>query len=632
MYHPLEILEQYWKHSSFRPLQEEVIEAAVNNEDCFVLMPTGGGKSICYQIPALTKKGICIVVSPLIALMKDQVQALKEKQIKAIALTSDYSFEDIKRLLDNCIYGNYKFLYLSPERLQQEFIQTRIQQMNVNLIAVDEAHCISQWGNDFRPAYKNIKILRQLHPNINIIALTASATPPVVNDIIAELDLVAPKLFKQSFLRDNLAYMVFDVEDKFYKIEQILIKNPESSIIYVRNRKSTLEISEFLNNRNISSTIYHGGLNHKVRNINLNLWKNNSKQVMIATSAFGMGIDKANVKTVIHVNLPESLESYFQEAGRAGRNGKKAYAIILKHNNDKNILKNQFLRVLPSVEFYKKVYRKLCNYFQISYGEGQFENFNFNFSDFCNTYNFNYLKTFNVLSGLDRNSVIHLSKQFQNQSRVQIIVSNEVLQTYIKNNTKQALTIKTVLRTYDGIFDFLTKINIKLIADKCQTTEEQIIAILKQLKKDEIINLSLHKTDAELTFLAPREDNKTINRIAKTIEQQNQVKVKQVYSVIDYINNNSVCRSKQLLNYFGEKDAGSCGICSVCIAKASKHKNENRKLLIQQILVLLNDCEMSSRAIANQIKINEEEVISLIKQLLEEKRIDITPQNTYKRL
>jgi len=343
--HPVQILEHYWNYTSFRPLQEDIIEAVINGEDVFALMPTGGGKSLCFQIPALAQEGICIVISPLIALMKDQVKSLKDKGIKAMALTSEYSYDDMSIMLDNCIYGKYKFLYLSPERLQQEMVQNRIRQMNVNLIAVDEAHCISQWGNDFRPAYKNIVLLRELHPSVNIIALTASAKENVVEDIVKELDFIKPKLFRQSFERSNLAYMVFETEDKNYKIEQILNKNPQSSIIYVRNRKATIEIHDYLEKKGFSSTYYHGGLNHKIRTLHLNEWKNNQKQVMVATNAFGMGIDKADVKTVIHINIPESIESYFQEAGRAGRNGNKAFAVILKNVADDTQVKKQFFGI-----------------------------------------------------------------------------------------------------------------------------------------------------------------------------------------------------------------------------------------------------------------------------------------------
>ena len=349
MEHPINILERYWKFTSFRPEQEAIINAVIDGEDTFVLLPTGGGKSLCFQIPALAKEGICIVVSPLIALMKDQVQALNNKGIKAMAITSGISYSQLDTLLDNCIYGNYKFLYLSPERLQQELVQGRIRQMNVNLIAVDEAHCISQWGSDFRPAYKNITVLRQLQPSVNVVALTASAKPDVVQDIIKELDFINPKIFKHSFLRSNLAYLVFHENDKYYRHETILKKHTASSIIYVRNRKLTLELSSFLNSKKITATHYHGGLSNIDKDKNMTAWLNNQNQVMVATNAFGMGIDKPDVKTVIHLNLPESIESYFQEAGRVGRNGEKAFAIILKNNSDEALVKNQFLSVVEFI-------------------------------------------------------------------------------------------------------------------------------------------------------------------------------------------------------------------------------------------------------------------------------------------
>ena len=630
MQHPLQILEQYWNFTSFKPLQEDIINSVLNGEDTFALLPTGGGKSLCFQIPALINDGICIVVSPLIALMKDQVAALKERNIKAIALTSTYKYDELSTLLDNCIYGNYKFLYLSPERLQQDIIQDRIRQMNVNLIAVDEAHCISQWGNDFRPAYKNITILRELQPSVNCIALTASAKPEVVNDIVKELDFIDAKIFKQSFYRENLAYMVFETEDKFYKIQQILKKNPSSSIIYVRNRKSTLEISSTLNNLGFTSTYYHGGLSTKEKDAHFSNWLNNRTQVMVATNAFGMGIDKPDVKTVIHIDLPDSLESYFQEAGRAGRNGDKAFAIILKNKNDEEKVKNQFLSVLPDVDFIKLVYRKLCNYFQISYGEGAHTTYNFSFNTFCKTYEFNSVLAYNAILALDRSSVLSLTQHFKRRSTVQVLVTNAELFQYLEKNQEISIIIKSILRTYGGIFDQDVKINTLLVADKANVSEDLVIKTLQRLEKDNIIALNLKKTDAEITFIEPREDDKTINRIANTIEIQNKQKVKQIKEIINYISDDSTCKSQQLLNYFGETDVNACGICSVCIDKTKKVDVDSQTNAIEVVISLLQQNDLSSRELMEQSSLKEDELTNTIKLLLEREAITLTNHNTYK--
>lgn len=629
MTHPLKILEQYWNYTSFRPLQEDIINAVLEGEDTFALLPTGGGKSLCFQVPALAKEGICIVITPLIALMKDQVNSLKNKGIKALALTSEYKYNELSTLLDNCMYGNYKFLYLSPERLQQDIVQERIRQMNVSFIAVDEAHCISQWGNDFRPAYKNITLLRELQPSVNIIALTATATPKVVEDIIANLDFINPKLFQQSFKRPNIAFMVFDVEDKLYKIEQILNKNPQSSIIYVRSRKLTRDINTYLENKGFASTFYHGGLTNNEKDDHLNQWLNNQKQVMVATNAFGMGIDKPDVKTVIHINLPESIESYFQEAGRAGRNGDKAFAIILKNKGDEEQVKNQFLNVLPSVDYIKKVYRKLCNYFQISYGEGEFTTFDFNFNSFCKTYDFNPLITFNALQALDRSSVIKLTQQYRNLSSILFIVNNNVLFAYMNNHPELSIIIKSILRTYGGVFDHETKINTALIATKASINEDVVINALLKLQKDELITLKLNKTDAEITFIEPREDDKTINRIAKTIKQQNSLKEQQVTAVINYINNNTICKSKQLLSYFGETVNDTCGICSVCIGTNDESINMDDN--IERIISILEEKPLSSREIIAKTNIKESVIAYILREMLERDLIEITNTNTYKK-
>ncbi|NRD19850.1 RecQ family ATP-dependent DNA helicase [Winogradskyella eckloniae] len=627
--HPIEVLERYWQHTSFRPYQEDIISSVLNHEDTFALLPTGGGKSVCFQIPALIQEGICIVVSPLIALMKDQVNTLKEKGIKAIALTSGMSYKDLDTQLDNCIYGNYKFLYLSPERLQQTLVKERIQRMKVNLIAVDEAHCISQWGNDFRPAYKNISVLRELHPHVNCIALTATAKHNVVEDIIKNLDFINPSVFKASFTRPNIAYSVVHTDDKLFQLEQILTNAPESSIIYVRNRRATTDIHQYLKAKGFSSTFYHGGITHKEKQERLYQWTHEQTPIMVATTAFGMGIDKANVKTVIHFNLPESLESYYQEAGRAGRNGEKAHAIILKQHIDEDHLRNQFLSALPSVTFVKTVYNKLCNYFQISYGEGENTLHQFDFKSFCQQYKLSASITYNALILLDRNAVITLTQHFNYRTKIQFITTNTVLFQYLETHKDLNLLVKVILRTYGGIFDYDTKVDLSLITKKAKLSEKQVIAQLQRLESDDVISLQIANTDSEITFIKPREDAITINPIAKTIEQQHRLKHQQIEAVLHYIKNDTRCRNRQLLQYFGETSKTNCGICSVCTAPSTKATDASSDAISFQILKLLQTEALSSRQLMQQLNCSEEALFRSISELIETKTITLTPTNTY---
>ena len=508
-------------------------------------------------------------------------------------------------------------------------MQQRIEQMPVNLIAVDESHCISQWGNDFRPAYKNIGVLRKMLPHVNCIALTATAKKEVIEDILSELDFISPKVFKASFNRPNIAYHVLSAEDKNYKLEQILKKYKGSSIIYVRSRKAAVEISDDLEQKGFSCTFFHGGIHANEKQERLTQWLSNDKQIMVATTAFGMGIDKADVETIIHINLPENLESYYQETGRAGRNNEKAYAVIIKNEADEGHLKGQFLSAIPSVDFIKTVYRKLCNYFQISYGEGELTSHFFNFNAFCNTYNFNSSKTFNTLQILDRTSILKLSQQFTYQTQLQFIISNDSLFSYIERHPDLETIIKTILRTYGGIFEHLLKIDISLIANKIDKTEDSVIHTLNRLKKDQIVEFNFSNTDSEVTFLQPREDDKTINRISKIVEQQHQLKREQIQAVIDYVSNDTICKNKQLLDYFGEKQVEDCGMCSVCLSK-KQNKKPDFKVVQNSIILALEQQPLTSRVLVSQLNFDESEILEVLKALIELDVIEVTASNTYK--
>jgi ATP-dependent DNA helicase RecQ len=622
-----EILLKYWKHDSFRPLQKEIIDSVLDGQDTFALLPTGGGKSICFQVPAMMQEGICLVVSPLVALMKDQVANLQKRDIKAIALTGGIHTEEIIDLLDNCQYGNYKFLYLSPERLQSDWILERIKSLPINLIAIDEAHCVSQWGHDFRPAYLKISELKKYFVKIPFLALTASATPRVIEDIKTELGLKDPVLFQQSFERKNIAYMVFEVEDKLYRVEQILKKNPQPSIIYVRNRKSCLNMSTQLQSLGFKATYYHGGLSAKEKDKNMQMWMSEQAQVIVATNAFGMGIDKDNVKTVIHTQLPENIENYYQESGRAGRNGEKAFSVLLYNNSDANQTEQQFLSVLPDKKFLKMMYIKLCNYFQIAYGEGLDDSFSFKLNHFCHKYDFPTLKTYNALQFLNQQGIITMSQEFSEKITLQFLIESKEVIRYMSLNPNDEEIILAILRTYPGVYEMKTPFNLSLIAKKSHHTEEQVSAVLEKLREKEIIEYKSKNNDATILFNEIREDDLTINRVSKYLEKQNQLKEEQLLSVLYYIKENKTCKNRLVLAYFGEETNSNCGVCSYCITQ--KGKITEADSIADKILHLLKSAALTSREIQTQIKLDANDVVSVLQELLENNHITIQSNNKY---
>jgi ATP-dependent DNA helicase RecQ len=621
-----EILKKHWNFSSFRGPQEDIIKAVLQQKDVITLLPTGGGKSICFQVPGIIKEGVCLVISPLIALMQDQVENLKKRNIKATTIKSGSSQDEIITLFDNIKFGNIKFLYISPERLQSIFMQQKIKELNISFVAIDEAHCISEWGHDFRPSYRNIKILKQIIPDVNFIALTATANKKVLEDISSNLELKNPVIFRNSFARENLAYQVFNVEDKLLRLTQIFTKTKSPAIVYVNSRKKTEDLTKFLNARNFKSSFYHGGLSVKEKQLSFDNWMTERTPIMISTNAFGMGIDKSNVGIVVHFDVPFSIENYIQESGRAGRNEKKSFAVLLKNENDIAIHREHIKKGLPSILEIKEVHKKLYQYFRISNGEITENSYSFNLLEFSEIYKFTSKKVDAVLKILSNNGVLELTNTYNQKSTVIFTSSSKNIISHTINNIYTKNLIDTLLRTYTGLFKQEVKIDEFLLAKKSNTTSKQVIANLERLEQEEILTYNSVKTDSEIRFLLPREDDKTINKFSKEISRFIKQKEKKSEDFLAYILNNKVCRSIQILDYFDEISTKKCGICDVCLSK----KRIKKKDISSEILSILEQKnELTSQEINQYLKANEKDILIHLRQLLSDNKVRINHQNKY---
>lgn len=621
------ILQKYWGHESFRGSQKAVIDAVLQGDDVIALMPTGGGKSVCYQVPALLGKGICLVVSPLVALMEDQLSALKALGVKALGLYGRLSEEDLLRRLDNAVYGGYSLLYLSPERLSQDLVLQHIARMQVSLLAIDEAHCISQWGYDFRPAYLQCARLRELHPQVPLIALTATATAEVLSDMTELLGLGQAQIFKDSIKRPNLVYAVHPTEDKRHRLVDYLNRETGSAIVYVRTRRETLGLSEALGRKNISAGHFHGGLTQNEKKAHLHAWQSGKTRVMVATNAFGMGIDKAEVRLVVHYDIPETIEHYFQEAGRAGRDGEPARAILLYAPTDLARSAEYFLGNLPSVDELITVYRKLCNYFQVAYGELPEKSFSFRLEAFCDTYNLGVAKTFNALELLDRHGVLTLLPNARADTRLQFLCNKAGLWAYLDKYPEMRETVQVLLRTYGGLFDFETPIRLDRMSRKLNTTEARLTGQLQQLQLDGLISLELNLGDLEVYFLQPREDAQTVHAFSRQVKVRQDLKRKKVAQMADFLKNDRLCRERQLMAYFSEKTDRNCGKCDVCLA-GGPTEAELRAVQVR-VLRELATGPKTSRELSARGCGPEMALLRCLQLLLEDDKLRLGPNNEY---
>ncbi|SET89052.1 ATP-dependent DNA helicase RecQ [Draconibacterium orientale] len=616
-----QILTRYWGYPEFRPLQLEIIESVAAGKDTLGLMPTGGGKSITFQVYSLAHEGICVVVTPLIALMKDQVENLSRKGIKALAVHSGMSAREIKLTLDNAVWGNYKFLYVSPERLNSERFVERLEQMKVNLLTVDEAHCISQWGYDFRPSYLSIIKVRELLPKVKILALTATATPKVADDIQDKLGFKEKNLLKMSFHRENLSYLVRHVENKTGYLLNTLKKSKGSGVVYVRSRKATREIAEELRQNGISASYYHAGLGNFVRSARQDDWLSGRTRVIVATNAFGMGIDKANVRFVIHIDAPDSLEAYYQEAGRAGRDGKKSAAVLLYNNADTTKLKKHISTSFPEIDNIKRIYDSLCNYFQIAVGYGKGQVREFSLQGFAQAYKFQQAMVYNSLKILQRQEYLEFTEQVDSPSRVYFPISRDELYKFQVANAKLDDFIKLLLRSYTGLFTGYVSVDEELLSKRSGLNRDQVYNYLKHLRQSKVID---YVPKSQTPFIYFTKERVHIDRIKISKENYDLRKkdyTEKIESVIHYATDSATCRSQILLSYFGETDTAACGTCDICKAKEALALSDYEFGTVSKRVQKLLADPCTYENLLFKLKGDQQKMREIVKWLLDNKKI-----------
>lgn len=615
-----EILKQYWGYDSFRDLQEEIITSIGEGKDTLGLMPTGGGKSITFQVPALAQEGICIVITPLIALMKDQVQNLRKREIKALAIYSGMTRQEILTALENCIFGNYKFLYISPERLDTEIFRTKLRSMKVSMITVDESHCISQWGYDFRPAYLKIAEIRELLPEVPVLALTATATPEVVTDIQARLKFREGNVFRMSFERKNLAYIVRKTDNKTKEILYILQRISGSAIIYVRNRRRTKEITELLMNEGITADFYHAGLDNAVKDLRQKRWQSGEVRVMVATNAFGMGIDKPDVRIVLHLDLPDSPEAYFQEAGRAGRDGEKAYAVILYSKSDKTTLHKRVVDTFPDKEYILNVYEHLQYYYQMAMGDGFQCIREFNLEEFCRKFKYFPVPVDSALKILTQAGYLEYTDEQDNSSRILFTICRDELYKLREMGKEAEALIQSILRSYTGVFTDYAYISEESLAIRTGLTRQQIYNILVTLTKRRIVDYIPRKKTPYIIYTRERLELRFLHIPPSVYEERKARYEARIKAMEEYVTTENICRSRMLLRYFGEKNEHNCGQCDVCLSKRATDNLSEKSYeeVKRQILNLLSHSPLTPAETADQIKAEKEDIGQVIRYLLDE--------------